>query len=507
MVPRFANSIAVLAAACAALCLGAVSASSSEIVTVSRDPGADLVLAPAQRPIEAAHGFLDTSADGPCLSEDERVRIRAELAASIVDLQARGLLPAEPDKAAGVLLKWPLRAAAHVHDPGVHGISNFVDQNSAFPSQLLDYNCGARTYDQSGGYNHQGTDIFIWPFSWHKVDDDDVEIVAGAAGVIIGKYDGNYDRNCSFGGGSWNAVYVRHADGSIAWYGHMKNGSLTAKGVGQAVAAGEYLGIVGSSGNSTGPHLHLELFDNLGKLVDPWSGGCNSRNADSWWEVQHPYYDSAINALRTHDAPPVWQTCPQPAIINAQNQFTAGQLIYFATYYRDQLQGQLSTYEVLRPDGSVWQQWTGSLSGVAHYAASWWYWSWYLPDDAASGMWTFRVTFESQVATYRFAVGNVSPVPDADAAGFALHAPAPNPFNPSTTVGFALAVGGPVELTVHDLQGRKVVTLLSGPQAAGEHRVTWDGRAAGGGVLASGVYLVRLRQGAAVQSQRVVMLK
>ena len=388
------------------------------------------------------------------------------MAASVADLRARGVLPATPDKAAGVLLQWPLRAAAHVHDPGVHGISNFVDQNTAYPNQLLDYNCGARTYDQSGGYNHQGTDIFIWPFAWHKVDDDDVEIVAGAPGVIISKSDGNYDRNCSFGGGSWNAVYVQHADGSIAWYGHMKNGSTTGKVVGQSVAAGEYLGIVGSSGNSTGPHLHLELYDNLGNLVDPWAGSCNSRNADSWWADQRPYYDSAINALRTHDAPPVWQTCPQPATINAQDQFTAGQLVYFAAYYRDQLQGQLSTYEVLRPDGSVWQQWTGSLSGVPHYAASWWYWSWYLPADAATGMWTFRVSYEGQVATHRFAVGDVSAVPEATGAGLALLAPAPNPFNPSTTVSYTLAEAGPIELTIHDLQGRKVATLLSADQAA-----------------------------------------
>ena len=497
----------ILAAACVAAGLGSLPAVAGEVVTVSRAPASDLAPAPSRIPVDAGHGYLDTSADGPCLSEADRLRIRAGLAASVADLQARGVLPAEPDKAAGVLLQWPLRAADHVHDPGVHGISNFVDQNSAFPNQLLDYNCGARTYDQAGGYNHTGTDIFLWPFGWHKVDDDDVEITAGAAGVIISKSDGNYDRNCSFGGGNWNAVYVRHADGSIAWYGHMKNGSPTTKAVGQSVAAGEYLGIVGSSGNSTGPHLHLELYDTAGNLVDPWAGACNSRNADSWWAEQRPYYDSAINAVHTHSAVPVWPTCPQPEITNFKDQFTAGEVVYFAAYYRDQRQGQISTYEILRPDGSVWQQWTGSLNSPPHYAASWWAWYSYLPADAATGMWTFRVGFEGQVATHRFAVGDVSPVPDATAAGFALHAPAPNPFNPSTSISYTLAESGPVELTVHDLQGRKVATLQSGPQAAGGQRVTWDGRADGGGVLASGIYLVRLRQGAQVGSQRIVMLK
>ena len=61
-----------------------------------------------------------------------------------------------------------------------------------------------------------------------------------------------------------------HADGSVAWYGHMKAGSLTNKAVGQTVSSGEYLGIVGSSGNSTGPHLHFGIRVN-GKAVCPQS--------------------------------------------------------------------------------------------------------------------------------------------------------------------------------------------------------------------------------------------
>lgn len=73
-----------------------------------------------------------------------------------------------------------------------------------------------------------------------------VEIVAAAPGVIIAKDDGYGDKNCSMCTNcSWNAVYVMHADGSVAWYGHMKIFSLTAKAVGQTVAAGEYLGVVG----------------------------------------------------------------------------------------------------------------------------------------------------------------------------------------------------------------------------------------------------------------------
>ena len=66
------------------------------------------------------------------------------------------------------------------------------------------------------GYNHQGTDFFTWPFFWFEMANEQVHIVAAAPGTIIGKNDGNADQSCSTSGGNWNAVYVRHADGSTA---------------------------------------------------------------------------------------------------------------------------------------------------------------------------------------------------------------------------------------------------------------------------------------------------
>src|SRR5215510_13083944 len=104
------------------------------------------------------------------------------------------------------------------------------------------------------------------------MDHDQVAAVAAADGIILAKDDGNYDRSCSLTGAAWNAVYVQHADGSVAWYGHLKNGSLTTKAPGALVVQGEFLGIVGSSGNSTGPHLHFEVYDAANHLIDPWGG-------------------------------------------------------------------------------------------------------------------------------------------------------------------------------------------------------------------------------------------
>jgi len=68
----------------------------------------------------------------------------------------------------------------------------------------------------------------------------------------------------------------------------------------------------------------------------------------------------------------------------------------------------------------------------------------------------------------------------------------PNPFNPTTSVGFSLAAGGPVRLAIHDARGRLVRILVDGTLAAGSHVVAWDGRDGGGRPVASGIYLARL---------------
>lgn len=307
-----------------------------------------------------------------------------------------------------ILFDWPLRAAEGFEDYEYHGISNFVDHNANYPDQITDYQCGARSYDLSEGYNHAGTDFFTWPFGWYKMDYDQVEIVSMADGVIVNKSDGNYDRNCGFGGGNWNAVYVEHADGSIAWYGHMKEGSPTSKAVGETVVAGEYLGVIGSSGNSTGPHLHLEIYDDAGLLIDPFDGACNSLNNQSWWADQRPYYDSGINKLATHNAVPDWGTCPEQEITNEFDSYCGGDLIYFISYYRDQLLGQVANHRVLRPDGSVWVNWDNSL-GVEHYAASWWWSSFFLPANPQQGLWTYEVDYEGESYAHQFWVGMPDP--------------------------------------------------------------------------------------------------
>lgn len=344
------------------------------------------------------------------MSEEKRREIQQRLDASIKMLEREGKFQNVSPLA--VPLSWPVTKAAGVSDFDVDGISNFVDQNLSFPNQVLDWNCGGRTYDQSSGYNHRGVDIFTWPFGWRKMDNNEVLAVAAAPGTIIYKSDGNFDRSCGFNSNDWNAVYVRHADNSVAWYGHLKNGSLTAKAVGDTVVTGERLGVVGSSGNSTGPHLHFELYNAAGQLQDPYQGPCNTLNNFSWWAQQPAYNVTRINKLMTQSAPPQFPSCPLPEVTNEKNVFRGGETLVTAGYYRDQQVGQQTQFSITRPDGTVTNNW--SHNSPNSYAASYWWWSWSMPANAASGVWKFRATFNGQNYEKNFVVPQTPFTMDSD---------------------------------------------------------------------------------------------
>lgn len=348
----------------------------------------------------------------PCLTEKQSANIIKELKASSKLLEEKGMMP-PVQLLSEVKFVWPVRLAAQYKDPSFFGISNYVDNNPAVPNQLLDYNCGNRTYDLSGGYNHRGIDIFSWPLAQWRQQLNAVEIIAAAPGTILNKYDGQPDNNCSFCSNcNWNAVYILHANGSVAWYGHLKNGSLTSKTVGSTVQAGEYLGVMGSSGSSTGPHLHFEVWSNQNytQLVDPFAGPCNAFNGNvSWWQHQRPYRKAALNKIMTGNAAFVHGNCPNLETSNERNVFAPGATVFFTNFFQDQTQGMQTNYKIIQPNGDVWHTWSQNSPGT--YNASWWYWTWTLPGNSP-GYWVYEATIPStnQVVRHTFYVGNTPPV-------------------------------------------------------------------------------------------------
>ena len=83
----------------------------------------------------------------------------------------------------------------------------------------------------------------------------------------------------------------------------------------------------------------------------------------------------------------------------------------------------------------------------------------------------------------------------------------PNPFNPRTTVAFDLPRSGPVRVTIHDMRGRVVRTLVDGPLEAGRRTVVWDGHTTPGGEAAAGVYLLRVDDGVERRTAKLLLAK
>ena len=81
----------------------------------------------------------------------------------------------------------------------------------------------------------------------------------------------------------------------------------------------------------------------------------------------------------------------------------------------------------------------------------------------------------------------------------------PNPFNPRTTLRYALPEPGRVRLAIHDLRGRLVRVLVDESQPAGWHTVIWDGRDDRDGEVASGVYVSRLQGSGSVKTDKLLL--
>ena len=91
---------------------------------------------------------------------------------------------------------------------------------------------------------------------------------AAGDGVVESVVTGCSEGNRSCGGGYGNRITIRHADGYKTLYAHMQSVNVSS---GQKITKGQVIGTVGSTGMSTGPHLHLELHEN-GKKIDPLGG-------------------------------------------------------------------------------------------------------------------------------------------------------------------------------------------------------------------------------------------
>jgi flagellar hook assembly protein FlgD len=84
----------------------------------------------------------------------------------------------------------------------------------------------------------------------------------------------------------------------------------------------------------------------------------------------------------------------------------------------------------------------------------------------------------------------------------------PNPFNPKTEIQFVIPPGCKrIELSVYDVRGKLVRTLINGKSESGENCIYWNGRDDHGQACASGVYFCRLIAGPHTAMKRMVLIR
>ena len=114
---------------------------------------------------------------------------------------------------------------------------------------------GYRSASISGWSYHGGIDIVLGTGS-----SAGIPVVASASGTVVIANSGWR--------GYGHTVVIDHGGGIQTRYAHMYPGSITVR-VGQKVYQGQQIGRIGSTGNSTGPHLHFEMLVN-GRKVNPY---------------------------------------------------------------------------------------------------------------------------------------------------------------------------------------------------------------------------------------------
>ena len=90
---------------------------------------------------------------------------------------------------------------------------------------------------------------------------------------------------------------------------------------------------------------------------------------------------------------------------------------------------------------------------------------------------------------------------------FALHQNYPNPFNPLTQIRYDLPEDQLVSITIYDVMGRNIRTLMNVNQSAGYHSIHWDAKNKVGEAVSAGMYIYTIQAGSYRHMKKMVLLK
>jgi murein DD-endopeptidase MepM/ murein hydrolase activator NlpD len=259
-------------------------------------------------------------------------------------------------------------------------VVNYVDHDPT--AGVLDYEGGMHTYD-----GHAGTDYSLLNF---RLMDRGCPILAAADGTVAylsAVAPGAFDRNCGAeptpDDGTW--VWVDNGDGTYSEYYHLRAWSLQVA-AGETIHTGQIIGLVGSSGYSTFPHLHFETGDYFGgpyQPRDPYTGPDNP--LPSLWVDQEPYHggdflDFVDGGIYSDDV--VGGSVGNTTYCDIVEGIQGPEV--FGIHEPDldiwlQFQGNRADsfrVEVVKPDGSTWASYSSALGYDARFDWFWVYWPW-----------------------------------------------------------------------------------------------------------------------------------
>jgi hypothetical protein len=290
---------------------------------------------------------------------------------------------------------------------GNHGIDwiivNYVDWEL---DGHLDHNCGSKSYD-----GHQGTDFTLESFAQM---DSGVNILAAVDGVVTFTQDGLFDKETEGDVSKLlgNYIAISHPNKYYSYYGHLKKNSLVVK-EGDSVKAGDIIAQVGSSGNSTDPHLHFELWYDSLYVVDPFTGPCG--NPQSLWLDDLPYDTSfgvfesgfklktqlTINDLRFRDSS-YTSSLQIPPSSNSSLNFWSH---LYGLRTNDELRIQWLT-----PSNIEWFSFSTTIDQDYWY---YYYWTFINHENLAEGEWTVVLNRNNtKIAEQKFEVEQLTNVRD-----------------------------------------------------------------------------------------------
>lgn len=168
---------------------------------------------------------------------------------------------------------------------------------------------------------------------------------------------------------------------------------------------------------------------------------------------------------------------------------------------------------VIGPNGDVW---VGAyLGGVSHYDGE--TWTWYNVENGLADSKVSDIAVGPDgVLWVGFSGGGIScyePIPtfaetmDASPLEFAITGNYPNPFNPGTTIEYFLTNDATIKITIYNIIGQKVHTLISENAQAGCHLIRWDGKNEIGLNVPTGIYIANLETGSISTSHTMMILR